>query len=145
MTRKENYIGILAKTQSGASAVEFALIAPVFVLILFGMIAYGIYFGAAHSVQQIAADAARSSIAGLNVAERQQLAAGFVKNNADEYAFVDPAKVLVVVADSAKDHNQFDVTVTFDADALPIWNILPGVLMPSSTIERSSTIRIGGI
>jgi Flp pilus assembly protein TadG len=55
----------------GASAVEFAIIAPVFILMIVGMLAYGIYFGAANSVQQIAADAARTSIAGLN-ADRAQ-------------------------------------------------------------------------
>jgi len=43
---------------AGTSAVEFAMLAPIFVLLLPGMVAYGIYFGASHSVQQIAADAA---------------------------------------------------------------------------------------
>ena len=35
------------------------MLAPLFILLLLGMVAYGIYFGASHSVQQIAADAAR--------------------------------------------------------------------------------------
>ncbi|RVD33089.1 pilus assembly protein, partial [Mesorhizobium sp. M4A.F.Ca.ET.020.02.1.1] len=50
----------------GTTAVEFAMLAPLFILLLLGMVAYGIYFGASHSVQQIAADAARTAIAGLN-------------------------------------------------------------------------------
>ncbi|TIM19494.1 MAG: pilus assembly protein, partial [Mesorhizobium sp.] len=49
------------REQSGTSAIEFALLAPIFILLLLGMVAYGIYFGASHSVQQIAADAARTA------------------------------------------------------------------------------------
>ncbi|TKB30109.1 MAG: pilus assembly protein, partial [Mesorhizobium sp.] len=75
--------------ESGTSAVEFALLSPVFILLLLGMVAYGIYFGASNSLQQIAADAARTAIAGLNQTERQALVASFVKNNASGYPFVD--------------------------------------------------------
>jgi Flp pilus assembly protein TadG len=49
------------------------MLAPLFILLLLGMVAYGIYFGASHSVQQIAADGARTAIAGLNQTERQAL------------------------------------------------------------------------
>ncbi|MBL8581266.1 MAG: pilus assembly protein, partial [Rhizobiaceae bacterium] len=59
------------KEDKATSAVEFAIIAPVFILVLFGLIAYGIYFGASHSVQQLAADAARTAVAGLNAEERE--------------------------------------------------------------------------
>ena len=74
---------------SGTSAVEFALLSPLFILLLLGMVAYGIYFGAANSIQQIAADAARTAIAGLNQTERQTLVASFLTNNAGGYPFVD--------------------------------------------------------
>ena len=49
------------------------MLAPIFVLLLPGMVAYGIYFGASHSVKQIAADAARTAIAGLNQTEAANL------------------------------------------------------------------------
>ena len=49
------------ENDDGTSAIEFALLAPLFILFLLGMVAYGIYFGASHSVQQIAADAARTA------------------------------------------------------------------------------------
>ena len=51
--------------RSATSAIEFAILSPLFIFFVMGMVAYGIYFGAAHSVQQIAADAARTAIAGL--------------------------------------------------------------------------------
>ncbi|MER8521494.1 pilus assembly protein [Mesorhizobium sp. M0644] len=131
--------------ESGTSAVEFALLSPIFILLVLGMVAYGIYFGASNSLQQIAADAARTAIAGLNQTERQALVASFVKNNATGYPFVDSGKLTYQATDSTADGNQFVVSIQYDASNLPIWNLLPSLAMPQTTISRRSTIRIGGI
>ena len=128
---------------AGTAAVEFAIIAPLFILLMMGMIAYGIYFGAAHSVQQLAADAARTAIAGLNQAERQTLAQNFINANAGGYVFIEADKLSVQVADS--NAQQFVVSVQYDANNLPIWGLLTDLPLPGKTIARSSTIRIGGI
>lgn len=130
---------------SGTSAVEFAMLAPLFILLLLGMVAYGVYFGASHSIQQIAADAARTAIAGLDATERKALVASFVDHNAAGYPFVDPLKLTVDAADSGSDGNQFVVSVSYDARNLPIWNLFGNLPMPKMTIARRSTIRIGGI
>jgi Flp pilus assembly protein TadG len=131
--------------ESGTSAVEFALLSPLFILLLLGMVAYGIYFGAANSIQQIAADAARTAIAGLNQSERQTLVASFVTNNASGYPFVDASKLTYQANDSTADGSQFVVSIQYDARNLPIWNLFPGLAMPGTTIKRQSTIRVGGI
>ncbi len=128
-----------------ATAVEFAMLAPIFVLLILGMVAYGIYFGASHSVQQIAADAARTAIAGETTAERRTLVEAFVAANAGTYPFVDPNKLTADARDSVADPNQFDVSVRYDARNLPIWNLLAGLPMPDVTISRTSTIRMGGL
>lgn len=109
------------------------------------MVAYGVYFGAASSIQQIAADAARTAIAGLNQTERQTLVASFVSNNAGGYPFVDASKLTYQANDSAADGSQFVVAIQYDARNLPIWNLFPGIAMPGTTIRRQSTIRVGGI
>lgn len=134
--------GRFATDAQGASAVEFAIIAPVFLLMIVGMLAYGIYFGAANSVQQIAADAARTSIAGLNATERNTLVTAFIQHNAGAYVFIDPKEVDFSIGDDASDPNQYRVTVNYDASGLPIW-ALP-VPMPGKTISFTSTIRLGG-
>ena len=131
--------------QTGTSAIEFAIVVPVFILLVFGMIAYGIYFGALHSVQQMAADAARTAIAGLDEAERKTLAQRYIDLNADGYVFIDRRKLVVDVKDSDKDGQQFVVALRYDARQLPIWNLLPILPLPAQTISRSSTIRGGGI
>jgi Flp pilus assembly protein TadG len=130
---------------AATSAVEFAMLAPIFIVLLLGMVAYGIYFGASHSVQQIAADAARTAIAGLNQTERQALVTDFVTHDVAGYPFVDPTKLTISAQDSAADGSQFIVSVTYDARNLPIWNLFRNLPLPGTTIQRQSTIRVGGI
>lgn len=136
---------LFASDKRGTSAVELAIVAPVFLLILMGAIGFSIYFSAAHSLQQIAADATRTAVAGLDAAERTALASGFVARNAGRYAFVAPDRVSVVVGDDPVDPNQFTVSLAYDAGQLPIWNLLEGLPMPVPVIRRSATVRIGGL
>ena len=143
--RTLNTILRLYLNRSGSTAVEFALLAPLYIFLLMGMTAYGIYFGASHSVQQLAADAARTAIAGITTDEREELAGGFVARNAAGYPFIDPSRLLVRVNASPTDSNQFDVVIRFDASRLPIWGLFEGLPIPDKIIEKRSTIRIGGI
>ena len=76
----------LRRNEAGAAAAEFAVVAPIFIFFGLGIIAYAIYFGAAHSVQQLAADAARSSVAGLSASERQSIVLGFIGRNKEPQA-----------------------------------------------------------
>lgn len=129
---------------AGTSAVEFALLCPLFFLVFFGLSAYGIYLGASHSIQQIAADAARVSIAGLSNNERRQLALDYVTANAPEYPLIDPKRVVATADAKEGDANQFVVAVVFDASGLPIWQLFKGLPLPGKTIEHRSIIRLGG-
>lgn len=133
------------RDETATSAVEFALLSPLFLLLLLGMVAYGIYFGAAHSIQQIAADAARSAIAGVDQGERQTLAGNYVSQNAGGFPFIDPRMLTVDARDSTADNSQFVVTLSYDARELPIWGMFTNLPLPKMTIVRKTTIRIGGI
>jgi Flp pilus assembly protein TadG len=128
----------------GAAAVEFAIIAPLFILILLTLIAYGIYLSVAHSVQQLAADAARTAVAGVTETEREQLVSNFVATSTINDAFMSKNNLTVSVAPDATNPNQFTVSVQYNAQNLPIWNLY-SFAMPSSTITRFATIRMGGI
>lgn len=127
------------------SAIEFAILTPVFLLMLTGMMAYGIYFGAANSIQQLTADAARTAIAGLNEAERNQLVASFLANNAGDYLLIDQSRVSFSIGDKPNDPSQYRVTVQYDASELPIWNLYLPLPLPSPMISYTSVIRRGGI
>lgn len=130
---------------AGASAVEFALLAPIYLVLLLGCLAYGIYFGAAHSVQQLTADAARVSVAGLDDAEREELVRRYVANHAGRYVLIDPDRLAPPeTGQSPDDTDHFVLTLRYDASALPIWNLdLP--LPASREIAFTSVVRNGGL
>jgi Flp pilus assembly protein TadG len=134
----------LARCRTGTSAVEFAIVSPLLILLLFGMVAYGIYLGASHSIQQIAADAARTAVAGLNENDRISLADNYIEHNAGAYPFVERSKLALDIKDNPADADEFTVAIRYDARDLPIWNLLPNLPLPGMTIRHSSTIRIGG-
>ncbi|MAB00056.1 MAG: hypothetical protein CMN87_19300 [Stappia sp.] len=129
---------------TATSAVEFAIIAPVFLAVMLGIIAYGIYFGAAHSVAQLAADAARASVAGLSDAERLRLVQGHVQASAGSYVLIDGEKVSVEAAPLPSDTRQFRVVVSYSATDLPIWQMRPFLPLPSETIVRAAVVSRGG-
>ena len=131
--------------EEATAALEFAIIAPVFIFMLFGMIAFGIYIGAAHSLQQVAAGAARASIAGLDEAERQELAKAYIINHLSDDAFLHSGSIELEVLDSEEVEGQFNVIVSYDASELPIWNLVDDMPLPNRIIRKTSTIRTGGI
>lgn len=131
-------------TRSGASAVEFALILPVFLAIVFGIVVFGSYLAVVHGVQQLAAEAARSSVAGLSESERSKLANDYVTENAGAYILIDPSHLTVDAATSASDANVFTVTVRYDASDMFIYSLPSFVPSPPSTVERAAAIPRGG-
>lgn len=64
----------LAREERGAAIVEMALVLPLLLALLMGVLVYGQYFMLAHSVQQAANDGARASIVGLDAADRRAVA-----------------------------------------------------------------------
>ncbi|MFN4185521.1 MAG: TadE/TadG family type IV pilus assembly protein [Hyphomonas sp.] len=132
------------KSESGTAALEFAIISPVFLFMIVGLLAYGIYFGAAHTVQQIAANSARAALAGLDMAERQQLAqiTAYASIGQNGLILADDLDIHVVA--DADEPTLIYVTVTYDAKSLPIWNLGPPLPMPDKTIRSVSVIRAGG-
>jgi Flp pilus assembly protein TadG len=133
------------RDEDGTAAIEFALVLPVFLVLLLGILAYGIYFAAANSTAQLAADAARASVAGINDAERASLARANIASNVGSYGvLIDASKVTVVAAPLASDPNQFRVSISYNAVNLPIWSFTPFLPLPSQVIEQSAIIARGG-
>lgn len=130
--------------RAGTSAVEFAIIAPVFLSLLLTFFGYGFYLTTSNTIQQLAADAARTAVAGLSASERSKLANDFIIRSTLDYPMLERAKLQVTVADDLKNPDQFTVALTYDASSLPIWNLY-AFAMPDNHIRRFSTIRLGGI
>jgi Flp pilus assembly protein TadG len=126
------------------SAVEFALVMPLFLMLVFGIVVYGSYLAVVHGVQQLAAEAARSSISGLSEAERSSLARSYVTNNATSYPLIVPTNLVVNAATSASDANVFIVTVNYNAAGMFIFTLPTFVPAPPTQIARSAAIPRGG-
>ena len=127
----------------GASAVEFALMVPLFLTIIFGIVVFGSYLTMVHGVQQLAAEAARSSVAGMTDGERNSLATNYVTANASTYPLLNASSLSVNAAASASDANVYVVTVNYNASGSLLFS-LPFVPSPPSTIVRSAAIPYGG-
>jgi Flp pilus assembly protein TadG len=133
----------LFRCRRGATAVEFAMLLPLFLTLVFGIVVFGSYLAVVHGVQQLAAEAARSSVAGLSDSERSSIASSYVSANVGTYPLITPSKISVNAATSGSDPNVFVVTVSYNAAGMFIYS-LPFVPAPSSTIVRSAAIPYGG-
>lgn len=143
MSRFVNRIMKLLSCRRGATAVEFAMVLPVFLAIIFGIVVFGSYLAVIHGVQQLAAEAARSSIAGLTEAERGSIASTYVTANAGTYPLINASRLSVNAATSPSNTNVFVVTVNYDASSMFIYS-LPFVPMPPTHVVRSAAIPYGG-
>ena len=128
------------RDQSGATAVEFAFLAPVLIFMLMGITGYGGYFWMSHSVQQLANDAARAAIPGSTAAERASLAKAAVAASAGDAELI-PAKLSTEVIDR---DGRLTVAVSYDAAqsfAFAVRGVTP---MPSDQIRRQASVQLGG-
>ncbi len=137
MTHQNN----LLRDRRGASIVEFALLLPVLAGLLYGMLAYGQYFLYAHSVQELANDAARATVGGINPDERRQLATTSVTAEVPRLNGMPSSRVTTVVDESG---GLVTIRVRFDASNIGLFKT-PLVPMPDPVIERRAVIRAGGV
>jgi Flp pilus assembly protein TadG len=132
------------RDRSGAAAIEFAIVGPLFFFVLLGVLIFAIYFGTVHSVQQIAAEAARATVQGLSEAERTELAKSQVANIIGSYPLIDPNYLSVSAATSPNDANLFNVSISYDASRSIVFAFEGLIPMPPKTIARSAVVRRGG-
>jgi Flp pilus assembly protein TadG len=128
----------------GAAAIEFALLMPVLAMILFGTIVFGSYLATAHGVQQIAAEAARGSIAGLTDDERRRLVESAVARSIGSYPFIEQARLTLARAALDSAGNTYSVELRYDASNMFIFRL--GALAPAAPtqIVRAAAIQRGG-
>lgn len=126
------------RCRKGSNAVEFALVAPIFIMLLLGACGFGLYIGVAHAVGDIAQEGARSGLIGLDAAERDRLTRQRVAAAASSFSLIDPQKITVATHEAGR---SFRVVVSYDASALPVFDLGLGIL-PSRTIARTAETEI---
>ncbi len=130
----------LPADRGGASAVEFALVAPLFILLLCGICVYALWFLLAITVQSLAVESARASLAGLDDAERRGLAVAYVQRRAPEagMALSHVSQQVQIDADGTR------VTVRFDAGDHPVMALKNLIPSPPQVIERTAVVAATG-
>jgi Flp pilus assembly protein TadG len=131
--------------RSGSSAVEFALVAPMLLLLFAGIAVFGICLGAANNLRQIAAEAARASVAGITDTERATLAQNTVNRSLSTGAMFRPGSVAVQVGPDPSDATVYTVTVTLDANSLGINAFSRLLPMLPSLLRSTVSVRKGGL
>jgi len=144
MRRHQTGLRRFATDDDGATAVEFAIVAPIFIMTLVGILIYGLYFGTALSVSHVAAEAARASVAGMDAAERASLATSKATSIAASGGLLSAERMTVTAHVNASDSKVFDVQVSYDASDLPIYAFADLVPTPPSLITRTSSVQRGG-
>jgi Flp pilus assembly protein TadG len=134
MTRRSN--------ESGATAVEFALVAPVVILLIFGALYGGFYYyytaAAAHVARATARDASipdhgRYPSAADEMAYAKQAAGRMLPN---------PTSVAVQAIPAVGEGNAVTVTVTYELPALvQVGKVLPFLPHPGGVITKTVTVR----
>jgi Flp pilus assembly protein TadG len=133
----------MTRCVKGTAAVEFAMVVPILIVMLFGIITFGAYLAVIHGVQQLAAEAARAAMGGLDDTERAGLATQNVTANVAAYPLLTPARMHVgAVTDAAT--QTFTVTLNYDASNLWIYALPALVPAPNPLIVRSAAIQRGG-
>lgn len=119
------FLARLGRSDRGAAIVEMALVLPLFLALVMGILVYGQYFLLAHAVQQSANDGARAAIAGLDAADRRAIATRAVDRSMASIGGYTPASRSIEVSESSE---AVTVAVTYTA---PPGAVLRSGLVPS--------------
>lgn len=129
---------ILKENEDGAVIVEAAIAIPIIITLLMGILTYGGWFMAAHSLQEAANDAARSALAGLDAIERQTLVE---RSLARGVLAGGTLKRDLVSVETETDGNFYKVSLAYDIEGSRVFenSLVP---LPSGSIRRDAIVEL---
>lgn len=104
----------------GVASIEFALVLPVFILILYGLVIYAIVFAAHHTLVQAAAEGARAALRHGSTVQRQAAACQVARNAAGWITSVAGVAPTCTVTTDCTDTPCWRVRITHDHQAHPL-------------------------
>lgn len=133
------------KNDQGVSAIEFAIIAPVFMVFTFGVIVYGFYFATLIGLEQAVAEGARAAVRGLTTQERINLANTAIDRTLNNYSgLINELLVIRTVEVDPLNPALFHVRLTYDFSAGPFGDFGTFVPLPNNDIEIDTVVSNGG-
>lgn len=128
----------LLRDERGAALVEMAMVLPVLMLLVMGIIVYGQWLACANALQQSANEGARASLSGLTQDERALTARQTVTDSLSHFDGIDQRKVVIGIQD---DGTTVNVTVNYDMSDQTVMK-LPFVPIPDKVVSRSAAVRL---
>lgn len=128
----------LPRNQRGSVLIETAFSLPLLILLLCGMLVYGNWFMAAHSLQQAANDAARVSLAGLSAQERRSLVNSSLASSRAGFPLPNGS---TIGADVREANGFLTVALRYDPAGAPIFSAIPFPL-PATILERAAVVKV---
>ena len=127
--------------ERGAALIEMALVMPILLAFLLGIISFGSWIALAHTIQQSANEGARAGLAGMTVEERASIAKTAADTALAQASNVNLKKVSVVVQD---DGAMLIVRISYEptGDPLLSMSIVP---LPSGPITRQAAVKLQGM
>jgi len=134
---KRRFLHRAWSSTEGTSALEFAIVAPIFFTLVFGILIYGYYFASLSMLNHIAYESARATVTGLSDDERSMLAHARATELIDALdGFIDADAVEVDAASAG--NGIYAVTVHYQFSTLAL--IGAASILPLPPLEQ--TVRV---
>lgn len=133
----------LAVCEGGLAALEFALLAPALLMLVFAVVLYSFYFAALMGVRHAAVEGARAAVAGLSTAERTSLAQSRAQAVINGYGTLLASGGGPVITAGADATGTFRVRVSYSMSGSPMMRYAAFVPMPSPTVSASIIVTNG--
>jgi Flp pilus assembly protein TadG len=133
----------LRTCEQGLAALEFALLAPALLMLVFAVVLYSFYFAALMGVRHAAIEGARAAVAGLSTAERTALAQDRAQAVISGYGTLLAAGGGPVVTAGPDATGTFRVRVSYNMSGSPMMRYAAFVPMPSPTVSASVVVTNG--
>ena len=131
----------LRRDRRAAALIEFALLLPVLLSLVMGVICYGQYIWLAHSVQSAANDAARAIVAGMTASERLTLAQAAVATDMASVPELRANQIALAVEEGGA-----RATVKLRVDARALTLLSTGMVpLPEPIIERRAVVALSAL
>ena len=137
----------LRRTESGVALVEFALVVGIFVMVLYGLVYFGMALATKQRVTNAAAEGARAAVGAATAVDAQTIAQNRVVallGTPNGRYTVTPVAAPCNVA-SPTGAQCIQVTVTYDWQNYPVVPAAPGLgIAPVNSLGSTATVQYSG-
>ncbi|HKY79899.1 MAG TPA: TadE/TadG family type IV pilus assembly protein [Sphingobium sp.] len=127
----------------GMAALEFALLAPALLMLVFSIIIYSFWFSALMGVRHAATEGARAAMAGLSTPERATLARDRAQAVITAYGSLLASGGVPQIEAGADGTGLFKVEVRYNMSGSPLMRYAGFIPMPSTTLAATVIVTNG--